>query len=87
LWLRRSDKLADSIKYLLASAQGGLQFLLPLSLLHPQFEKLPLLLKRREPLAVRGFLLAVAHFLLALLGLFGEPLLLLLSLPPCRAGV
>jgi hypothetical protein len=54
---------------------------LPLSLLHPQLEKLPLLLKRREPPAVRGFLLAVQHFLLVLLNLFGEPFSLPFSLP------
>jgi hypothetical protein len=41
-----------------------------------------MLLQRREAPTVRGFLLAVTHFLLMLLGLFGELFSLPFSLPP-----
>jgi hypothetical protein len=59
--LRRPDKLADLVKYLLARAQSSLQFLLALSLPHSELEKLPLALRCGEPLPVHGARLAQCH--------------------------
>jgi hypothetical protein len=79
---RQPDKLADLVNQLLPVTQRRLLLLLALSGLHPELEPLPLLPQRREAPTVRGFLLAVTHFLLMLLGLFGELFSLPLSLPP-----